>query len=480
MLRLLSYLTVLLLLSYRAEATVALPPTAVLLNRAGSDQLWLYYHNIYMGQKDAAVRPKGTFTVTFDENAYTPTLVQITTRLPSPKDSLYNGQFLEQPVLPLLPGDSVWVTYNQRRNTFAFKGCHQAELDFYQKVWKGELSLSGLYFEMNVPASRVPLDQFLQHWSKLKQEGEALIATLGHTPGIRPSVAAFLARHIRLRVFSILLLPADYQRPRDSLRVLTAAYNDSVAANAHLLREFQHLPATATDGLGRALTAYAAYRCVQQGHYPALGNKYAQAKHEYNGFRRAWACFLILEGGRRNHKNISRLLKDYQGWVHPHDEFVRVLKGDPTVPLRSYKGAVFTDQLTDAADHPQRLADLLDAHKGNVVLLDLWASWCAPCLAELPASAAAGRRYKSKGLVVVYLSIDKEPQKWQQALKRLPKDGRHFRFADTETAAFLREFEVTSIPRYVLIDRNGAVRYPDALRPSDPRFKAVLEKLLLL
>lgn len=482
---LLSFLILLIL----ANASWAFTPKAVLFNRATSSKILVEYSNIYAIFKSKVVPSNGKFTVLFDENVYQPTLIHFCSIMPQQGTPLFRflapGQIiLEQPALVVLPGDSIAVKYDEKQNTFEFTGRNQAELDFCKKTWqKNKLGLSSsFYFEMNVPAANVPLDQFLKNWYQLKLEGEAMIAELECTPGVRPQVAAFLARQIRLRVFTLLTLPADYQRPRDSLRVFTKAYTDSVAAEAYILSEFQNAPATSTDGFITALSAYMSYRCVQLGRYPTCNAKYALAKKEYSGFQRAWLCFIIMEiDGRRSHKNISWLLQDYQRWVKPYGEFVRVLKGDPTVPLRSYKGVVFADSVTNVAAQNQRLTELLGRYKGQVVLLDLWASWCRPCLEEIPTSVAIGTKYRSKGLAVIFLSIDKDPASWRQGLKRLPKGARNqFRFTDPATSVFLKALEVTAVPRYVLIDRNGLVRYPDALRPSDPRLEAILEKMLAL
>ncbi len=482
-----SLLTFLILLVLTTNVSWALIPKAVLFNQGTSSNISVQYADIYKFKKYVVVPANGKFTVLFNENVYQPTLIHFLPIIPRKgrplSQFLAPGQtILEQPVLVVLPGDSIAVRYDENQNTFEFTGRNQIELDFYKKIWQNRLSLSWYYLEMNVADTKVPLDQFLKHWYQLKLEGEAMIAELEHTPGVRPQIAAFLARQIRLRIFTFLTLPASYQQPRDSLRVFTKAYIDSVAVGARILSEFKNAPATSTAGFIQALSAYVAYRCVQLGRYPTYNEKYALAKREYNGFQRAWLCFNILEtDGQRSHKNISWLLQDYQRWVQPYGEFVRVLKGDPTVPLRSYKGVVFADSLINVAAQSQRLTELLARYKGQVVLLDLWASWCRPCIEEMPTSVAVSNKYGSKGLVVLFLSIDKDLASWRQGLKHLPKGTRnHFRFADPATSVFLKELEVTSVPRYVLIDRNGLVRYPDALRPSDPRLEAILEKMLAL
>nr|WP_243900140.1 TlpA disulfide reductase family protein [Hymenobacter defluvii] len=128
----------------------------------------------------------------------------------------------------------------------------------------------------------------------------------------------------------------------------------------------------------------------------------------------------------------------------------------------------------------QTLAALLARHRGKVIYLDLWASWCAPCIMEFPATAALRRHYQGKPVIVIQLSTDKDKQAWQQAGKKFLAGVREqYHFASPTTAGFLKRFTVNSIPRYVLLDKYGIVRYADALRPADPELKSLIADLLV-
>jgi thiol-disulfide isomerase/thioredoxin len=467
--------------SHLSQATL---PDAVVRALPGTSVTTISYSTIYFAEQSGALRPGRAFPVHFGENSHLPTLLYFPAWKPSRKPGQRQpppGQsFFKPPTLVLLPGDTVEIGFDERQYAFTFRGRHQAELDFCHRVWQSPVGLDGFFFEMSVPHSQVPLDQFLRDWHALKRTSEALIAELQHTPGIRPAVAALLSENLRLRSFYTLLLPASYQRPRDPLRVLTPAYVDSVTAASGILTLYQRrAPQASPADLTGALSAYAAYQCLRAGRQPIQSARYAMAKQLYQGFPRAWACYNILHEAQRRRQDIRRLLADYRSWVGPYTEFVRALQGDPTVPLRSYQREVFTDSLEAPAAPGSSLVALLRQYKGQVVLLDLWASWCVPCLAELPASAAVAQRYQARGLRVLYLSIDQDAAAWRKALSRLRgSPGQHLRFADPSQARFLQEFEVRTIPRYLVLDRTGAVRSPEALRPSDPRFAAFIERVL--
>jgi thiol-disulfide isomerase/thioredoxin len=102
----------------------------------------------------------------------------------------------------------------------------------------------------------------------------------------------------------------------------------------------------------------------------------------------------------------------------------------------------------------RKLSDL----KGKVVLLDFWASWCGPCRRENPNVVNAYQDYQSKGFEVFSVSLDKQTERWAQAIEQ---DGliwpNHVSDLNGWQNAASRAYGVTSIPHAVLIDQNGVI-----------------------
>ncbi len=108
--------------------------------------------------------------------------------------------------------------------------------------------------------------------------------------------------------------------------------------------------------------------------------------------------------------------------------------------------------LKDTKGRTIRLSD----YKGKVVLVNFWATWCAPCLAEMPELEKLQREYKKRGLQIVGVShpTDKAPDVIK-AIKRL-RVSYPILLGDKET---LSVFKVSDIlPVTVIIDRDGKVR----------------------
>jgi peroxiredoxin len=97
------------------------------------------------------------------------------------------------------------------------------------------------------------------------------------------------------------------------------------------------------------------------------------------------------------------------------------------------------------------------AGKGNVVLLDFWASWCAPCRQEMPAVVEAYRKYKNKGFEIVGVSLDQDPDAWVKAIETLNITWPQMSDLKAWESALSAAYGVNSIPHTVLLDKDGKI-----------------------
>ncbi|MEW5676771.1 TlpA disulfide reductase family protein [Flavobacterium enshiense] len=122
----------------------------------------------------------------------------------------------------------------------------------------------------------------------------------------------------------------------------------------------------------------------------------------------------------------------------------------------------------------------LEDFRGKYVYIDLWATWCGPCRAEIPFLKDVEKKYHDKNIVFMSISIDKQTdmEKWKKMIKDKELGGVQL-FADNDwNSKFVQDFKVTGIPRFILIDPNGKVVNADAPRPSSPELATVFDKLL--
>ena len=122
----------------------------------------------------------------------------------------------------------------------------------------------------------------------------------------------------------------------------------------------------------------------------------------------------------------------------------------------------------------------LESLKGKYVYIDIWATWCGPCRAEIPSLKKMEADFHDKNIQFVSISVDadKDHDKWAKMVTEKELTGIQLFAGKTVLSEFIKAFEVNSIPRFILIDPNGVVVDADAKRPSDPRLREELNKKL--
>jgi thiol-disulfide isomerase/thioredoxin len=138
--------------------------------------------------------------------------------------------------------------------------------------------------------------------------------------------------------------------------------------------------------------------------------------------------------------------------------------------------------LSTVNDKPVSLDELIDQNKGKIIYLDFWATWCGPCLAQMPASSTLLNKYqKTKARIVfLYLSQDENMAAWKTKSNNLEiaANESFIILKNAAFGAFLNKYHLKFIPRYMILGKKGEMIEPDALRPDDPKLKVLLGKLL--
>jgi TonB family protein len=124
------------------------------------------------------------------------------------------------------------------------------------------------------------------------------------------------------------------------------------------------------------------------------------------------------------------------------------LPGASRVDLSGKQAPAFEVKALDGT--PYSLSSL----KGKTVLLDFWASWCAPCRAAMPALEALNSKYKDRGLVILGIDVGENRQTVEAFLKSTPFSYPAILGTESEIANL---FQVTGYPTFVLIDPSGKI-----------------------
>jgi thiol-disulfide isomerase/thioredoxin len=147
-----------------------------------------------------------------------------------------------------------------------------------------------------------------------------------------------------------------------------------------------------------------------------------------------------------------------------HASAVLLGKGKPSPVFENYENfAGGTNSLSD--------------YKGKFVYLDIWATWCGPCKAEIPYLKELEKEFKGKNIEFISISVDNidgrrgSYESWKKMVEEQQLGGVQL-FADNDfNSKFIRDYNINGIPRFILIDPQGNIVSADAIRPSNPSIR---------
>jgi len=201
--------------------------------------------------------------------------------------------------------------------------------------------------------------------------------------------------------------------------------------------------------------------------------------NQFSGKTRDVALFNSMkEYIEKNKKGAMKFLSDFntkcsnEGYKHYIDS---LNKRDSNL-LESEDA--LTTKLSDLDGKEISLKTILSAQKGKIVLLDFWASWCAPCRAETPAMKKLIEKYTDKDVAVVFISVDRDKTKWLDAISQMDirLAGEHYLL--DQNKSLMKMIGIPPIPRYVLIDKEGRMAAFNAPRPSDINLMLMIDKMI--
>ena len=109
---------------------------------------------------------------------------------------------------------------------------------------------------------------------------------------------------------------------------------------------------------------------------------------------------------------------------------------------------------------------LIYPHRGKVIYVDFWATWCGPCKSQFPYSRVLHDALKGKDVVFMYLCGSSERPNWKADIENFKLEGDHHFIEKKEWRELCGEYKVSGIPHYLIVDKTGKVVDEKAPRPQ--------------
>ncbi|NIR45171.1 MAG: TlpA family protein disulfide reductase [Gemmatimonadetes bacterium] len=119
-------------------------------------------------------------------------------------------------------------------------------------------------------------------------------------------------------------------------------------------------------------------------------------------------------------------------------------------------------------------------HRGEVVLVNVWATWCGPCRIEMPSIQALYDRYRERGFTVLAVSVDVGPNHREKVIEFLEEEGLELPVLLDPEGRIMRTLQTVGVPETFVLDREGRIakRLIGATNWDSEANRALIEQLL--
>ncbi len=168
---------------------------------------------------------------------------------------------------------------------------------------------------------------------------------------------------------------------------------------------------------------------------------------------------------------------------------IKLDSGSKVLLTRQIEDMIDADKLQNLSEDTLYLTSLnndlysfekiLESSKTELILIDLWASWCGPCFQQFDATSELEKEYSGK-LSVTYISIDDYKSKWLQGVERAGlKDKSSFLSVNPRKSKTLTdEWKVTAIPRFILMNKKGNILSKNTPAPDSDQIRTLINQYI--
>lgn len=140
---------------------------------------------------------------------------------------------------------------------------------------------------------------------------------------------------------------------------------------------------------------------------------------------------------------------------------------------KQFSDGALNDTFTTLEGNSVTFKDILQAHKGKTIVIDIWASWCSDCIKGMPKVKVLQSRFKD--VSYVFLSLDRGEGPWKRGIKKYGVQGDHYYMANGKDCPFAEFVNISWIPRYMVINKAGEIVVFDVIEADDDKLIEALK-----
>ena len=204
-----------------------------------------------------------------------------------------------------------------------------------------------------------------------------------------------------------------------------------------------------------------------------------------NRFDSIWtekARMICLERMIWEKGNFDSIAKYYDDFNKRYNNplFKKYIEDEYLIDTKKLYKAPYNINISDQKGVEKSWDELKASLTGKVIYADYWASWCGPCRRAMPASRKLKEFYKNQDVAFVYLSIDKDKNKWLKASRdeKIDTYEHNYLILNHNAANLENKLKIQRIPRYLIYDRKGQLINHDAPNPETNEIIVLLNSLI--
>lgn len=139
-----------------------------------------------------------------------------------------------------------------------------------------------------------------------------------------------------------------------------------------------------------------------------------------------------------------------------------------------FSGKALNDTFITLDEKEVTFKEIINKYKGKKVVIDVWASWCKDCIVGMPKVKKLQKEYPD--VVFLFLSLDKSVKKWKKGIERFNLTGEHYFMQSGWKGDFGNFLNLDWVPRYLVVDKTGAIQLFKAIKATDKKVVEALKK----